>query len=89
MKKLSEGIIQFVTSILAAIVVSLYFASRGSGDYTLLVFIVAFFVFIGSGVIVKIMYLLIQWKNRYITNVMVYTLSGAVIWVLLIYFPAV
>ncbi|MGP4075849.1 hypothetical protein [Halobacillus sp. K22] len=89
MDKLKEGIIQIATSMLAALVVSLYFYSRGSAGYTLLVFLVAFVIFVGSGIIVKIMYLWVQWRNRYLTNFLVYLLSGAVIWGLLMFFPPI
>ncbi|WP_181347324.1 hypothetical protein [Thalassobacillus sp. CUG 92003] len=47
MNKLTEGVIQITTSICAALVVSLYFYSRGSEEYTMLVFLIAFFYFCG------------------------------------------
>ncbi|MCP3032299.1 hypothetical protein LF817_13205 [Halobacillus sp. A1] len=89
MNKVREGVIQILTSILAALLVSLYFYWQGSEEYALLVFLIAFIVFVGSGIIVKIMYLWIQWRNRYLTNFLVYMLSGAVLWVLIMYFPPI
>ncbi|SFG38780.1 hypothetical protein SAMN05216353_13923 [Halobacillus alkaliphilus] len=89
MKGLKEGSVMIIAGMLAALVVSIFFYSRGSGDYTPLVFIVAFIIFVGSGLLVKVCYLWIQWGNRYLTNVLVYMLCGAIILFLLTYIPSV
>ncbi|MCA1011592.1 hypothetical protein [Halobacillus halophilus] len=89
MNGLKEGSLMSFSSGLAALVVSIFFYTRGSGDYTSLVFIVAFIIFMGSGLLVKLCYIWIQWKNRYLINVVVYMLGGAIILFLLTYIPSV
>ncbi|TGB03666.1 hypothetical protein [Halobacillus salinus] len=86
---MKESLIQIATSLLAAFLVSLYFYSRGSAEYTLAVFAVAFVVFIGGGMIVKILHKLFDWRNSYLTNVIAYGLSGGILLLSMVYGPVI